>query len=58
MGRGGGTSFPPEALDAAADTMRAVVRSLRRDHGSVAGYALDAGLDVTAVEALRDRLHR
>lgn len=49
-------AYPPEAHVAAAATMRAVLRALRRDHGSVVGYALDAGVDPTTIEALRDRL--
>jgi protein-tyrosine phosphatase len=47
-----------DGLDARPETMRAVLGALRRDHGSVLGYALDSGLDVAAVDALRDRLLR
>lgn len=49
-------SFPPQVYGAEADTMLQVLRELRREHGSVLGYVLDAGLDMRSVEELRGLL--
>jgi hypothetical protein len=38
------------------DTMRSVLRSLRREHGSMLGYALDIGVGAESIAVLRDRL--
>lgn len=46
----------PDAGDASAQTMRAVIRSVRADHGSLVGFAFDAGADVDLIEALRAKL--
>lgn len=46
----------PDAGDASAQTMRAVLRSVRADHGSLVGFAFDGGADVDLIEALRARL--
>jgi hypothetical protein len=40
------------------DEMVRVLRGINRDHGSMLGYALDAGVDLAVVEALRERLLR
>ena len=53
-----GLALPPQAHTAEPETMKALVRSINRDHGSVLGYTLDAGVDVSVVEALRARLLR
>jgi hypothetical protein len=53
---GSALSFPPQVYGAEAETMRQVLYELRREHGSVLGYVLDAGLDMRAVEELRGLL--
>ena len=53
---GSALSFPPQVYGAEAETMRQVLYELRRWHGSVLGYVLDAGLDMRAVEELRGLL--
>lgn len=49
-------SYPPEAYEASAQTMRSVIRSMRTDHGSIVGFALDNGADVDLIEELRAKL--
>ena len=49
-------SFPPQVYGAEPETMLAVLSQIRREHGSVLGYAIDAGLDINGVEALRGML--
>jgi protein-tyrosine phosphatase len=47
---------PPAGEAADRDTMRSVLRSLRREHGSMLGYALDIGVGAESIAVLRDRL--
>ena len=47
-------SFPPQVYGAEAETMLRVLSEVRGKHGSVLGYVLDSGLDISTVETLRD----
>jgi protein-tyrosine phosphatase len=49
---------PAETARPRPESMRAVLAAVRRDHGSMLGYVLDAGSDMTIVESLRDALLR
>src|SRR5581483_12022934 len=53
-----GDAHPSETARMRPETMRAVLGAVRRDHGSMVGYVLDAGGDITLVESLRDALLR
>jgi len=46
-------SFPPQVYGAEAETMLRVLSEVRGKHGSVLGYVLDSGLDISTVETLR-----
>jgi protein-tyrosine phosphatase len=50
------TSLPAWKRQSSPDTMRLFLDLLREQHGSVAGYLEDAGVEPTVVDALRARL--
>jgi protein-tyrosine phosphatase len=49
-------SLPPDAHTADVATMQTVLRSIRADHGSMLGYALDIGVPARVIHGLRDRI--
>jgi protein-tyrosine phosphatase len=49
-------ALPPETMHALPETMDGFLRRLRQAHGSVEGYARDAGLDDAIIERLRASL--
>ena len=53
---GSADALPPEAHTADASTMRTVLRSVRVDHGSMLGYALDIGVSPDLIATMRDRV--
>jgi hypothetical protein len=58
LGVGDGDIVRDHALTpgATAEAVRGMLLSMRLNHGSVTGYALDAGVDMLVIEVLRDRL--
>ena len=48
--------LPPEALEAPARVMRTMLDGLRRQHGSVEGYAASVGVGADVVDGLREGL--
>jgi hypothetical protein len=49
-------SLPPEARRAPATVMESMLAAVRRDHGSIEGYAESIGVGPDVITALRDCL--